>query len=366
MRTYRGKGPKFLLLAVVIVMTLGFTIGMAAVITDSLVIKSKLSVNPNENLRVVFSSNPNKVVEGDVAPYSLTPTPSSTSWFKASDALIENSSIPTISNFQIQFEEPGNKVVYQFYAINVSDTDAYLTSILFNNADGRSTNKYCKAITGTTNDVSSLCNYINLKVTVGNETATSSKTISDHVLAAGSSELITITVEFSSSASITSDMGDFIVEFGDISLTYSDNSTGTGDSEVETGSGSSETPIYASIWFTPEIVDLDLRTVESSGGYDIILDDFPSSYLYFSNLNGQTVEFDSNQGYYWPDGSYTMGCEYYGITVLTTEDTECFIINFYTTLANLNSYGTTSNTTCHVLARVGDVETALKVGITLY
>lgn len=336
MRTYRGKGPKVLIFAVVIIMSVGFTLGLATVLTESLVIKSNLSVNAGRAPSVVFSSRSDSVVDGEVAPYSLTPTPSSTSWFKASNAVIRNGSIPTISNFQIQFEEPGNRVAYQFYAINTSDTDAYLTSIVFNNVDGESSNKYCRAITGTTNSISSICDYINLTVNVGGIAATQSTPLTDHLLAPGESELITITVTFLSSAPITADMGDFIVEFGDISLIYSDNNTGSGgDDDVSACDGDI-------VYISPEIIDIAVSSFETAGNYGY-------------DITSGSASFTASGDISWYDN-----CSSIGVSVNIGSN----IIDVYTSEEDLRNEGQITDATCEVWAESCGVKRAsLTVGL---
>ena len=234
MRTYRGKGPRVLILVIVCVLLAGFSIGFSA-LSQSLLIKSHASIKPDiESLVVKFSSNADSLETEDVEP-----TVSSDN-VTASNAIIDNENImgPTISNFSVELTEAGDKATYVFYAINMGATDAYLTNIVYNNVSGKSSPKACTPIYGTTeSDATMLCENIKLTVQVGSVSTTASTSVTGHVLAAGASEQITITVEYINNVTASSTAGDFIVEFGDISLIYSsvDGEDDSGDVETDGG-----------------------------------------------------------------------------------------------------------------------------------
>lgn len=218
MRTY--KKPKMSVLIICVCAVMLLTIGFASYST-SLMIKSKLSVNPDtSNFSVVFSSSSTELKTDPVVP-TVIPVDETNTLVTATSGTIDNSSVPTLSNLSLEFSEPGDKVEYVLYARNTGSSIAYLTGIVFNNVNGKSTYKSCEAIEGTSqSSVDNVCDDIVLTVKVGSETVTNSKlNITDHQLGKNSSEMVTITIEYLSSGDLPD--GDFIVKFGDISLTYS-------------------------------------------------------------------------------------------------------------------------------------------------
>jgi len=224
MKLYRGKGQKILIIVAVMLVVIGFSIGFSA-FSVSLTIKSKADIKPDSStFSVLFSSSSTSLSTNDVVPIL---TPDTISAFNAK--INNNTNPPTISNFSVQFQEPGDKAQYVFYARNTGGLDAYLQSITFYNVTGKSSNKICTPLEGTlASDITSVCSNIKLTLQVGSYTTTTSKSgITNHVLPKNSSEQVIITVEFVDDGSVYSDtIGDFIVEFGDISLIYSSqNST---------------------------------------------------------------------------------------------------------------------------------------------
>lgn len=285
MRTYRGKGPKIAILVIVCVLLTGFSIGFSA-LSKSLLIKSHASIRPDSAL-VYFSSNENTLETNDIVP---TVNPDT---LVASNAKINNSaSIPTISNFNIELTEPGDTVQYAFYAMNVGEVDVYLTSIIYNNVSGESTFKSCSPIVGTDEStIGSICGNIKFTLQIGNLVTQQGQSVTNHILKAGESEKIIITVEFlNTDSSILSAAGDFIVEFGDISLLYTlvdvqtDGGYDSGDDDVETGG-----------WY---------GDVETGGGYNPGTDE---------NLNGgecTVTSIDGNRDVAHGSGYVTLYWQY--------------------------------------------------------
>lgn len=195
---------------------IGLSIGFAA-FSNVLNIQSSANVKPDSStMNVDFSSTENKVEIAEIAP---TATPNT---LIATNAVIDNTGDPTISNLSATFTEPGQSVVYKFYAYNAGELKAYLKSIVFGNVTGQNATKICTSAEGTTDAlVQKACEKISVKIKVGNEleTSTGKASITAHDLAKGTSELITVTLEYGAGAERAD--GDFSVAFGNISLNYS-------------------------------------------------------------------------------------------------------------------------------------------------
>jgi hypothetical protein len=192
------------------------SVGFAA-FSNSLVIKSSAKVTPNSStFNVDFSSSGTSLATTAVAP---TKTPTT---LTATSAAIDNTSDPTISNLSVTFTEPGQKVVYTFYAYNAGQYDAYLKSITYANVTGKTAAKVCTAASGTTDTlVQAACDDITVSVKVGDlsEVSGSKASITGHTLAKGAFEQVTVTIEYASNGDRAD--GDFTVAFGDITLLYS-------------------------------------------------------------------------------------------------------------------------------------------------
>lgn len=190
---------------------LGVTLGYAA-FSSSLTISSSAHVNPSANaFNVDFSSSASAVVTDPITP-TLNKT---VTGFSATNATINNSSDPVISNLEATFTEPGQSVTYEFYAYNAGEYIAYLNGINFSGS------KTCTASTGTTQSlVDSACNGITLSVKAGAEDATTTSvgTITGHSLAKNASELITVTISYVSGSAVAD--GNFDVTFPDVVLNY--------------------------------------------------------------------------------------------------------------------------------------------------
>lgn len=212
----KNRSGQFIALLALIVAIVGVSVGFAA-FSSALSIQSSANVKPDQStLNVDFSSSDTAVVTNAIKP-TTTPTT-----VVATDATIDNSADPVIRNLSATFKEPGQKAVYTFYAYNAGELEAFLKSIVYENVSSKNSNKVCTAGEGTTDAlVQKACEGISLKVKVGTEAETSSgiASISNHSLAKGVSEEITVTLEYASDA--TRADGDFTVSFGDVTLNYS-------------------------------------------------------------------------------------------------------------------------------------------------
>lgn len=212
----KDRTGKIIAIVALFVGVVGLSVGFAA-FSNTLTIQSSATVKPdNSTFNVDFStSNTSVVVEPVVA--AVTPD-----GLVTTNATINNTSDPKISNLSATFTAPGQKAVYTFYTYNAGELDAYLKSIVYENVTGETTNKVCTATSGTDATlVASACTGISLSVKVGTEAVTTSgiSSISGHSLAKGAGEQVTVTLEYAEGATRTD--GDFTVSFGDVALTYS-------------------------------------------------------------------------------------------------------------------------------------------------
>lgn len=191
-------------------------IGFSA-FSSVLSVQPQASVNPSDAaFNVDFSSSNLSIVTDNVVPVK-TPTT-----ITATEAVIDNTSNPVISNLSAVFTEPGQKAVYTFYAYNTGQYLAYLKNITYSNVNGETSFRKCVAQTGTTDAlVQTACNDIVVKVKVGSEAEVigSKSGITGHSLAENTSEQIIVTIEYLAGGSRAD--GDFVVDFGDITLNYS-------------------------------------------------------------------------------------------------------------------------------------------------
>lgn len=212
----KNRNAQVIAIVALVVAVLGLSIGFAS-FSNVLNIQASANVKPDSStLNVDFSSSIDSVTVAEITP---TATPNS---IVTTNATIDNSADPTISNLSATFTEPGQSVVYKFYAYNAGELNAYLKSIVYANAAGSNATKVCTAKEGTTDAlVQKACENILVKVKVGNEleTATGKASITGHSLAKKTGEMITVTLEYVAGAERTD--GDFSVAFGNITLNYS-------------------------------------------------------------------------------------------------------------------------------------------------
>ena len=206
MRSERRK--KVMTLGILAVCVLTISIGFAA-FSSTLNVKTSASINPDASkFGVIFSS------DGNSTSTTQTVNPNSSTYGGA--ATITNGINPVRSGLNAKFTNPGDSVTYTFYAKNTGEYLAYLNYITFIG------NKTCTPATGTTQSlVDSACNGISMSVKVGNDAAVTGSTslITNHTLAAGTSEQVVVTISYASDAARAD--GSFTVTFGDVMLTYS-------------------------------------------------------------------------------------------------------------------------------------------------
>lgn len=207
----KNKTFKIISIVALLLGIVGITLGYAA-FSSTLKIESSAEVVPNESsFNVDFSSSNTSVVEDDITPTLNT----NVTGFSATNAEIDNTSNPVISNLHATFTEPGQSATYTFYAYNRGEYLAYLNSIIFTG------NKTCTARTNTNQSlVDTACTGISLSVQVTgiDATTTSLASITNHTLAVGGADTITVVIEYAAGSGRAD--GDFDVTFPDITLTY--------------------------------------------------------------------------------------------------------------------------------------------------
>lgn len=212
----KNRGIQITAIAALVIGIVGLSIGFAA-FSNVLNIQTSANVKPDSStLNVDFSTAEDKMEIAEIIP---TATPSS---LVTTNGVIDNSGDPTISKLSATFTEPGQSVVYKFYAYNAGELNAYLKSIVFSNVTDQNTTKVCTAGQGTTDAlVQKACDKISVKIKVGNEleTTTGKASITGHALSKGIGELVTVTLEYEAGADRAD--GDFTVAFGNITLNYS-------------------------------------------------------------------------------------------------------------------------------------------------
>lgn len=212
----KNRGIQITAIVALVIGIVGLSIGFAA-FSNVLNIQTSANVKPDSStLNVDFSTAEDKMEIAEIIP---TATPSS---LVTTNGVIDNSGDPTISKLSATFTEPGQSVVYKFYAYNAGELNAYLKSIVFSNVIGQNTTKTCTAGQGTTDAlVQKACDKISVKIKVGNEleTTTGKASITGHALSKGNGELVTVTLEYEAGADRAD--GDFTVAFGNITLNYS-------------------------------------------------------------------------------------------------------------------------------------------------
>ena len=228
-------------LGVLFVAIVGLAIGFGA-FSSSLLVKTRLSVNPNNGtFNVKFSNSASTLDESQVVPTK------SSDIFTAYNGVIDNSGIPTIANLGGEFTQPGETITYDFYTINMGDTKAYLTDVIFNNVDGESVNKKCTSVNGENQtQVDQACNSISIKVIMGTDKITGTRSIVGHELLPDGSEPVKVVIEYAKDAVLPE--VEFDVEFGTISMIYN-----TLEGEGSTTPSGSETPSYTFSATAPDI-----------------------------------------------------------------------------------------------------------------
>lgn len=205
----KSKTKKILIFLTVVLIAVGVSIGFAA-FSGNLVIKPSANFTPNaSDFSVVFSTSNNSASTGTIYDNTL-----------ANTATLSGT---TISGISIEFDnDHDDPITFNFYVYNNGNYDAYLNSVLFGTRE-------CVAIDGTTTGLESACNAVGTTIRYGktkssNLTQTQSfssnnANISNNILPVGGYASVELIITPAAS-SFTASNGDYIVNFGDITLDY--------------------------------------------------------------------------------------------------------------------------------------------------
>ncbi len=210
-----NKNSKILIIMVLIVGVIGLSIGFSA-FSKNLDINSTATVTPDpSNFKVLFSSSETAVETNPITPGGHNGT--------GTNAIIDNKDPlhPKITGMKATFTGPDQSADYSFYVRNEGKYTAYLKKIEFGK-------KTCTAKPGTSQIlVDEVCKKTSLFITVGEQVNTKAlentrDNITNHPLEKNSSERIYLWIGYLRNFDNPplAD-GDFDVEFGDITLTYS-------------------------------------------------------------------------------------------------------------------------------------------------
>lgn len=206
----KERGAKVIAIIALLVGVVGLSIGFANYSATLKISDTSATVGAGsaDDFKVVFSTKNDSV---DRTNDNINSSVTGDAVAKTDNATIAET---TISGLSANFTESGQSVTYTFYVHNTGKFLAYLRSLTIGS-------KTCTATPGTTQSlVDEVCSSINMSVKVGTEevTSTSVNNITGHSLAKGANETVVITMTYSESESATD--GDFIVNFGQISLNY--------------------------------------------------------------------------------------------------------------------------------------------------
>ena len=218
----KERSSKIVVIVALCLGVVGLSIGMAA-FASNLVIQPSASVSPNSSeFNVIFTN----AVKGTEVGGATASTPS-VAQENITLSTGKEVSASVIRGLSATFTGPGQKVTYTFDAENAGKYTAYLNSVVYSNATGKSEFKLCTPGTDTTASlVQTACNDIQIKVTIGGkEYSTTDENIANHTLASGSMDPVVVEIEYvlqgtQEAPTNTLADGDFTVSFGNIELLY--------------------------------------------------------------------------------------------------------------------------------------------------
>ncbi len=215
-RRYSRK-PRIIFIIILVIGIIGLSIGFSAYskVLNIQNIQATVTGDPSK-FKVVFSSSSTTVTGGTITASQY----GSTTFASFSQATINNSNpnSPQITGLKGTFTVSKSAGQYVFYVFNEGSYKAYLKKITFGS-------KKCTPKQGTSSDlVSEACKNMSLEVQIGSDSTWYKNTanITNHPLEKGTSEIIRVWMAYdyyTDTPHVTD--GDFDVEFGDITLTYS-------------------------------------------------------------------------------------------------------------------------------------------------
>lgn len=228
----KDRSSKIIAVIALLIAVMGVSVGFAA-FSNTLTIKPSAEVKTRGDLFNIDFSSSDTVFAAEDVPGTAEITNGATLTGEqlptASNAHIDNSADPVITNLHAVFTAPGQKVTYRFAAANVGQIDGFLRRVEFKNVTGQSEKKICKAKPvaegqnpASAASVADACEQISITIKVGtsDELADDNVDFKNHALTVGAFEAIVVTIEYADTEGVQPADGDFDVEFGDIMLTY--------------------------------------------------------------------------------------------------------------------------------------------------
>ena len=200
-----NRKQKLLMIIALVAGIASLSVGFAAFST-TLKISSSASVSPSsDTFSVLFSTSADSLVVEEIVPTTNANN------IVTTNAIIDNSSNPTISNISATFTNPGQYVVYNFYVKNMGEYTAYLNNINFIGE------KTCIAAEGTTESlVRSACDYINLFVMIDEQVYSASTNVMGINIQKQASKPVKVVLEYADVG--TSVDGPFSITLPKVSL----------------------------------------------------------------------------------------------------------------------------------------------------
>ena len=214
-KTERKKSNKLIYTLALSIAILSVSIGFL-VISKQIKIQTNLTTHHNVlDYKIVFSSKSNGEQKTPIVPTIIG------NGATADNAVIINSVNPLITNLNVNFTEPGQKVKYNFYVYNKGDYTGYLNRIMFDNIGKTYNSKLCITQDGRVNEsILKACDKVRLYVKVGNViTNKSLYDINGKYLRPRTAHPVEVTIEYLDNNIEL--YQPFDVFFGDIHLHYS-------------------------------------------------------------------------------------------------------------------------------------------------
>ena len=219
----KNRRKKIVEIIALIIAILALVIGgVAYFVSWNVKVEEEQKVKPNEeDFDIVFTPTPEDDEHKEEEVKEIVGV--STSGESVGEAKVVKTEEGTIANIQAKFTKPGQEVVYTFYSHNKGKYEAYLDTITYANVKNQNFFKVCYAVKPQTTNrylVSSACEAISMVVKVGDNVITDGSVtgIKNHKLDKDDSEKVTITIRYAKNGTMVD--GDFVVEFGPVTLTY--------------------------------------------------------------------------------------------------------------------------------------------------
>lgn len=230
----KKRDKKFLEIVALIIALLALLFGVFIYAkARSFNIKEKPTVNPGgtekepvggKDIKILFA--PTNELDKLVEDKEIKIEGVSNTGENLGEANVINTSSGTVANIKTKFTVPGQSVSYVFYSHNKGLNKVYLDSVIFGNVNGYNYFRKCTVVNPKTTNkglVSKACESISMTVNIGNDVITNGSKIGikNHKLDVNNVEKVVITIKYDEKGTPVD--GDFIIEFGTVTLTYLSN-----------------------------------------------------------------------------------------------------------------------------------------------